>query len=151
MIDLKTEKWETLPDMNDTRDAIRNKVCFIDGFAYIAGGTSEEKAEKFDYKQKKWIALPNYPIEDELYEWSSALTFTPEEIKQETKETEETKEELDKNLKDKRKQRDVLLKVTEPQDVIENFIVNSATLFIDLQSAFEKISEYSNLTEPLKQ
>ena len=40
MIDLKTEQWETLPDMNDERDAIRNKVCFIDGHAYIAGGIS---------------------------------------------------------------------------------------------------------------
>ena len=48
--------------MNDKRDEIRNKVCFIDGHAYVAGGISKEKAEKFDYKQKKWIALPNYPI-----------------------------------------------------------------------------------------
>ena len=48
--------------MNDGRVYISNKVCFIDGHAYVAGGKSKEKAEKFDYKQKKWIALPNYPI-----------------------------------------------------------------------------------------
>ena len=36
-IDLKTRKWETLPIMNDRR-YIRNKICFIDGYAYVAGG-----------------------------------------------------------------------------------------------------------------
>ena len=40
MIDLQTGKWETLPDMNDVRDEIRNKVCYIDGHAYVAGGES---------------------------------------------------------------------------------------------------------------
>ena len=71
--------------MNDVRDEIRNKICFIDGHAYIAGGRSKEKAEKFDYKQKKWIPLPCYPISSNLGLWSSALTFIPQEIKQETK------------------------------------------------------------------
>ena len=80
--------------MNIVRNYIRNKVCFIDGHAYVAGGESKENAEKFDYKQKKWIALPNYPIIDNLEDWSSALTFIPQEIKQETKEDEEKKEEL---------------------------------------------------------
>ena len=71
--------------MNDKRNDIRNKVCFIDGHAYVAGGSSKEKAEKFDYKQKKWISLPNYPIKHDLSTWSSALSFITQEIKQETK------------------------------------------------------------------
>ena len=49
---------------HDNRDLICNKVCFIDGYAYVAGGRSEEKAEKYDYKEKKWKALPDYPIRD---------------------------------------------------------------------------------------
>ena len=36
--------------MNDRRVEIRNKVCFMNGHAYVAGGHSEEKAEKFDYE-----------------------------------------------------------------------------------------------------
>ena len=71
--------------MNDERNTIRNKICFVDGHAYVAGGDSKEKAEKFDYKQKKWIALPNYPIKHDLAGWSCALTFIPEGITQETK------------------------------------------------------------------
>ena len=67
--------------MNDARDTIRNKVCFMKGHAYVAGGNSKEKAEKFDYKQKKWIPLPNYPIKNNLEWWSCALTFIPQEIK----------------------------------------------------------------------
>ena len=86
--------------MNDARYHICNKICFIDNHAYVAGGESKEKAEKFSYKDNKWIALPNYPIKSDLYGWSSALAFIPQEIKEETK---------------------ILLKVTAPQDVIENF------------------------------
>ena len=70
--------------MNDHRDEIRNKVCFVDDHAYVAGGVSGERVEKFDYKQNKWISLPDYPIKDDLNRWASALTFIPEEIKQET-------------------------------------------------------------------
>ena len=72
--------------MNDERDRILNKVCFIDGQAYVAGGDSEEKAEKFDYKQKKWISLPNYPIKSNLMGWSCALAFTPLKHSQHDKE-----------------------------------------------------------------
>ena len=85
--------------MNDDRSVIHNKVCYVDGYAYVAGGNSKEKAEKFDYEQKEWIALfQNYRIKDSLFAWSSALTFIPQEIKQETKEDEETKEELEMTL-----------------------------------------------------
>ena len=55
--------------MNDNREHIGNKVCFIDGYAYVAGGHSKEKAEKFNYKENKWIALPNYPIRDDISSW----------------------------------------------------------------------------------
>ena len=71
--------------MNDDRGLIRNNLCFIDGYAYVASHEySKGKSEKFDYEQKKWIALPNYPIKHDSSTWSSALSFTPQEIKQET-------------------------------------------------------------------
>ena len=94
LIDLKTNNWETLPDMNDLRPYIGKGFCFIDNHAYVAGGHKKRRlAEKFDYKAKTWIPLPNYPIKENLDEWSGALAFIPQEIKEETK---------------------VLLQVTEP-------------------------------------
>ena len=72
--------------MNDKREYICNKVCFIDGHAYVAGGKSKEKAEKFDHKQKKWISLQNYPIKHDLFDWSCALAFTPLKHSQHDKE-----------------------------------------------------------------
>ena len=36
--------------MNDNRGYICNKVCYMNGHAYVAGGSSKEKAEKFDYE-----------------------------------------------------------------------------------------------------
>ena len=127
MLDLRIGKWETLPDMNDVRNLIRDNVCFIDGHAYVAGGSSQEKAEKFHYGQQKWVALPNYPIKDELRGWSSALTFTRQEIQQETI---------------KNNQGEVLFQAAAPQDVIENFIRNSAMPYIDMQSTFQIILEF---------
>ena len=39
------ELWaKALPKMNDIRDRIDNKVCFVDGHAYVAGGESHKKA-----------------------------------------------------------------------------------------------------------
>jgi len=52
-IDIKTGQWKTLPIMNEGRD-LRNKVCFIDDNAYAVGGLNS-KAERFNYKDKKWI------------------------------------------------------------------------------------------------
>ena len=80
MIDLKTKKWETLPEMNDNRKYLLNQVVFIDGFAYVPAGESGLKTEKFDYKQKRWIPLPNQPIEDVMCAWSCALTYIPQKI-----------------------------------------------------------------------
>lgn len=85
MIDLQTELWETLPNMNDSRPFCK-QVCFIEGHAYVAGGDHNEKAQKFDYSKKEWISLPNHPIKDTLASWSSALTFTPQKTQQEKKE-----------------------------------------------------------------
>lgn len=82
MIDLQTGLWETLPNMNDGRGFIANKVCFIEGYAYVAGGDNNEKTQKFDYSKKEWIRLPDLPIKDTLASWSSALTFTPQEKKE---------------------------------------------------------------------
>ena len=44
LIDVTTGIWEALPNMNDIRDRIDNKVCFVDGHAYVAGGESHKKA-----------------------------------------------------------------------------------------------------------
>ena len=41
--------------MNEGRD-LRNKVCFIDEHAYAVGGLNS-KAEKFNFKDKKWVPL----------------------------------------------------------------------------------------------
>ena len=41
--------------MNEGRD-LRNKVCFIDDFAFAVGGLNS-KAEKFNYKEKKWCPV----------------------------------------------------------------------------------------------
>ena len=65
--------------MNAKRNSIWNKVSFLDGYAYVVGG-SAKTAEKFDYKEKKWIPLPGYPISDSLDTWTSALSFIPQEI-----------------------------------------------------------------------
>ena len=64
--------------MNDNRIEIRNKICYIDGYAYVAGGDSNEKSEKFCVKENRWITLPNYPIKDDLCTWSCALAQTQE-------------------------------------------------------------------------
>lgn len=74
-IDIKTGVWKTLPVMNEGRD-LRNKVCFIDEYAYAVGGLNS-KAEKFSYKEKKWISLPEYPLSDNLDSWASALCYVP--------------------------------------------------------------------------
>lgn len=63
--------------MNEGRD-LRNKVCFIDDFAYAVGGLNS-KAEKFSYKEKKWITIPEYPLSDNLDSWASALCYVPQE------------------------------------------------------------------------
>ena len=51
--------------MNDSR-WLNNKVYFIDEHAYVAGGSSLEKAEKYCYNEKIWKDLPNYPVKDDL-------------------------------------------------------------------------------------
>lgn len=76
-IDIKTGIWKTLPVMNEGRD-LRNKVCFIDDYAYAVGGLNS-KAEKFSYKEKKWIPIPEYPLSDNLDSWASALCYIPQE------------------------------------------------------------------------
>ena len=72
--------------MNIDGKYISNKICYIDGCAYIVGGDNQIKAEKFDFKEKKWMRLPNYPNQkvNSLWPWSCALTYTPVEINQET-------------------------------------------------------------------
>ena len=76
-IDIKTSVWKTLPVMNEGRD-LRNKVCFIDDHAYAVGGLNS-KAEKFSYKEKSWIPIPEYPLSDNLDSWASALAYVPQE------------------------------------------------------------------------
>ena len=76
-IDIKTGVWKTLPVMNEGRD-LRNKVCFIDDNAYAVGGLNS-KAEKFSFKEKKWIPIPEYPLSDNLDSWASALCYIPQE------------------------------------------------------------------------
>ena len=75
--------------MNENRWFIHNKVCFIDNHAYVAGGIGEKKAEKFSYKDNKWIPLPDYPIKSDLQGWSSALVYMPLKIKEEKTENEQ--------------------------------------------------------------
>lgn len=76
-IDIKTGQWKTLPIMNEGRD-LRNKVCFIDENAYAVGGLNS-KAERFNYKDKKWIQIPEYPLSDNLDSWACAMTYIPQE------------------------------------------------------------------------
>ena len=63
--------------MNEGRD-LRNKVCFIDENAYAVGGLNS-KAERFNYKDKKWIPIPEYPLSDNLDSWACAMTYIPQE------------------------------------------------------------------------
>ncbi len=63
--------------MNEGRD-LRNKVCFIDDHAYAVGGLNS-KAEKFNYKEKRWVPLTEYPLSDNLDSWACALTYIPQE------------------------------------------------------------------------
>ena len=63
--------------MNEGRD-LRNKVCFIDENAYAVGGLNS-KAERFNYKEKKWINIAEYPLSDNLYSWACAMTYVPQE------------------------------------------------------------------------
>jgi len=63
--------------MNEGRD-LRNKVCFIDENAYAVGGLNS-KAERFNYKDKKWIQIPEYPLSDNLDSWACAMTYVPQE------------------------------------------------------------------------
>ena len=46
--------------MNDCR-WLNNKVYFIDEQAYVAGGSSLEKAERYCYKEKIWKDLQRHP------------------------------------------------------------------------------------------
>jgi hypothetical protein len=61
--------------MQEGRD-LRNKVCFVEGFAYAMGGLNS-KAEKLNYIDRKWYEVPPYPLSDNLDSWSSCLLFTP--------------------------------------------------------------------------
>lgn len=63
--------------MNEGRD-LRNKVCFIDDNAYAVGGLNS-KAERFNYKDKKWVQIPEYPLSDNLDSWACAMTYVPQE------------------------------------------------------------------------
>lgn len=63
--------------MNEGRD-LRNKVCFVDDNAYAVGGLNS-KAERFSYKQKRWIPLTEYPLSDNLDSWACAMTYVPQE------------------------------------------------------------------------
>ena len=76
-IDIKTGQWKTLPIMNEGRD-LRNKVCFVDEHAYAVGGLNS-KAEKFNHKERKWVALTEYPLSDNLDSWACSLTYVPQE------------------------------------------------------------------------
>jgi hypothetical protein len=63
--------------MNEGRD-LRNKVCFVDEHAFAVGGLNS-KAEKFNHKEKKWVALTEYPLSDNLDSWACSLTYIPQE------------------------------------------------------------------------
>lgn len=76
-IDIKTGVWKSLPVMNEGRD-LRNKVCFIDDHAYAVGGLNS-KAEKFNYKEKKWVPISEYPLSDNLDSWACAMCYVPQE------------------------------------------------------------------------
>ena len=40
---------------------LTNKVCFINEHAYVVGEINQ-KAEKYSVKERKWIAMENFPI-----------------------------------------------------------------------------------------
>ena len=61
--------------MQEGRD-LRNKVGFVEGFAYAIGGLNS-KAEKLNYIDRKWYEVPPYPLSDNLDSWSSCMLFTP--------------------------------------------------------------------------
>lgn len=63
--------------MAEGRD-LRNKVVYIDDFAYAVGGLNS-KAEKYNYFKRQWGQLLDYPIADNLDSWACALTFTPKD------------------------------------------------------------------------
>lgn len=72
-VNIQKGEWTSLAPMNDGRD-LRNKIVFLDGFAYTAGGYNF-KAEKYDCTKDKWFSLPNYPTGDNLDSWSCALIY----------------------------------------------------------------------------
>lgn len=61
--------------MSEGRD-LRNKVCFVDGYAYAMGGLNS-KAERLNYVERKWEEVPCYPLSDNLDSWASCMLFTP--------------------------------------------------------------------------
>lgn len=61
--------------MSEGRD-LRNKVCFVEGYAYAMGGLNS-KAERLNYQDKKWNPIACYPLSDNLDSWASCLLFTP--------------------------------------------------------------------------
>ena len=72
---MQTLQWESLPTMSEGRD-LRNKVCFVDGYAYAMGGLNS-KAERLNYTERKWEEVPCYPLSDNLDSWASCMLFTP--------------------------------------------------------------------------
>ena len=61
--------------MSEGRD-LRNKVCFVEGYAYAMGGLNS-KAERLNYAERKWEEVPCYPLSDNLDSWASCMLFTP--------------------------------------------------------------------------
>lgn len=61
--------------MSEGRD-LRNKVCYIDGYAYAMGGL-HSKAERLNYSDRKWDNIQCYPLSDNLDSWASCMLFTP--------------------------------------------------------------------------
>lgn len=76
MIDVEIGEWKGLPKMKEGRD-LRNKVVYIDGWAYAIGGLNR-KCEKLNLSKNKWITIDDYIINDNLDSWSCALMFTPQ-------------------------------------------------------------------------
>lgn len=74
-IDVVTHEWESLPTMSEGRD-LRNKVCYVDGGAYVMGGLNS-KAERFNYTEEKWEDVTCYPLSDNLDSWASCMLFSP--------------------------------------------------------------------------
>ena len=61
--------------MSEGRD-LRNKVCYVEGFAYAMGGL-HSKAERLDYQAREWKDITCYPLSDNLDSWASCMLFTP--------------------------------------------------------------------------